>query len=299
MRREKARTTYRAEREDWDRNASFYRRDERSPLMRVLAEQRETLYAIRRGQRALDVGCGTGATVARMIARGVDAYGIDFSPAMIEAAVVEHGLDARVTCADADNIPYENASFDVVIADGVLHHLAVQGRLRDALREMRRVLRPGGKLCCFDRNGSAASYLLLKTCLAVKECLRRVSGGAYYASSATRNEIPFGGRDDMEILRRCGFKLHRRRNVSSAPFFLAVVAANTIQYFLSERLRGRIEPHIARLVKWIDAHCDWHWLCVEQLAVFQCEAHLCGEVQVARDAAWGPGPSLGVSLVPS
>ena len=80
------------ERHDWNTNASFYRRDERSPLMRMLAARRESFYQFRSGQRILDLGCGTGGTVARLRAQGVKAVGVDFSPAMIEAAVAQHGL---------------------------------------------------------------------------------------------------------------------------------------------------------------------------------------------------------------
>ncbi|MCK4658762.1 MAG: class I SAM-dependent methyltransferase [Phycisphaerae bacterium] len=257
------------EREDWDRNAAFYRSDERSPLMRVLASRRASFYALRPGQRVLDLGCGVGGTVAGLRALGVDAVGVDFSPAMIEAAIRQHGLEGYVRCAEAGDLPFHTDSFDVVIADGLFHHLAVQGRLPEAIGEIRRVLRVGGKLCCFDRNGTLVSGLLLRMCIWGKELIRIVTRRPLYSSSATRNEIPFGGRRDLEVLRSHGLEVSRRRNVASAPFFLSVVALNVVQYFLSKGLRDPLERKISGLLAWIDECCDWSWLCVEQMIVFE------------------------------
>lgn len=283
------------EREDWDRNAAFYRRDERSPLMRAQAAKRESFYRIQRGRRVLDLGCGAGGTVSKLRARGVEAVGIDFSPAMIEAARSEHGLKNYVTCAEATELPFESDSFDVVIADGVLHHLAVQGRLNEALREVHRVLRPGGKLCCFDRNGTLASYLLLRMAIGIKELIRFATRGDRYAGSATRNEIPFGTRKDLETLRRCGFKLVRRRDVASAPFFMSVVMLNTVQYFLSERLRRSLEPKVCRLLAWVEAHCTWRRLSVEALAVF--EAKPCAAYADRAAAHANPEPVATIAML--
>ncbi len=266
-------TIYAHEREDWDRNAAFYRRDERSPLMRLLAIQRECFYGIRPGQRVLDLGCGAGGTVAELRSRGVDAVGIDFSPLMIEAAIQGHQLHNYVSCAEAADLPFETNSFEVVIADVVLQHLAFQARLGDAFRDVNRVLRPDGQLCCFDRNGSLVSRTLLRLSIGVKELIRLATGGLRYPSSATRNEIPFGGRRDMETMGLCGFQLKHRRGIATAPFFMSVVALNTLQYFLSERLRAFIEPRICRLLGWLEPHCAWDRLCVEQLAVFEARPY--------------------------
>ncbi|MCH8854635.1 MAG: methyltransferase domain-containing protein [Planctomycetes bacterium] len=259
------------ERRDWDTNASFYRRDERSPLMRLLAVQRQCFYGVRPGQRVLDLGCGAGGAVAELRARGVDALGIDSSPAMIKAASQAHQLGEYVSCADAADLPFDSNSFDTVIADGILHHLAVQGRLGDALREINRVLIPGGTLCCFDRNGSLVSGALLRLSIGVKELIRRASSGVRYPSSATRNEIPFGGHKDMDSIRRAGFTIKRRRSVATAPFFMSVVMLNSIQYFLSQRLRKILESVICRIMVGFEAQCAWHWFSVEQLAVFEAK----------------------------
>ncbi|MCH7808535.1 MAG: class I SAM-dependent methyltransferase [Planctomycetes bacterium] len=254
---------------DWERNAEFYRADDHSLLMEKLAARRERYYGIRTGQRVLDIGCGTGATVSRLRARGVDAVGIDFAPAMVEAAHREYALEDHVHCAEATNLPFASSSLDAVLANGVFHHLAVQGRLGDALREIHRVLKPGGRLCCFDRNGSVISGIMSELCIRVKSALSMITRRELFPSCASRNEIAFGGRRDLKTIRDCGFRMLHRRDASSLPFFSCVVALNAIQYFLSTHLRRRIEHRLCRVVSWIDTHLAFHWLCVEQFVVFE------------------------------
>ena len=102
------------------------------------------------GQRVLDVGCGTGY-FAVLLARAVGpeglVVGIDPSPEMITYASRKAGrvrnCQFRVGTAESLDLPAEH--FDVVVSSLVLHHLPEDLRM-PALREMRRVLRPGGKL---------------------------------------------------------------------------------------------------------------------------------------------------------
>lgn len=269
MTEQKSSTIYQLEREDWDRNATFYRSDERSPLMQLLANRRRTFYNIEPGQRVLDLGCGAGGTVAELREAGIDAVGVDFSPSMIEMARSEHGLGEHVQCGDATALPFEDDSFDVVIADGVLHHLAVQKSLGRSLGELNRVLRPGGTLCCFDRNGSLVSRMLLALSINAKELIRIVSRSERYPSSATRSEIPFGGPRDLDAIKRSGFKAISHRNVASAPFFMSVVLLNSVQYLVSHRLRRLVESTVCRLLEPIERHLAWRWFCVERLSMFE------------------------------
>lgn len=105
---------------------------------------------IQPGQRVLDVGCGTGyfaRAIAAAVGRAGLVLGVDPSPSMIDfarrkAASVPNG-QFQVGAAEA--LPFPSDHFDVVVSSLVLHHLPEDGRLR-ALQEMRRVLRPGGKL---------------------------------------------------------------------------------------------------------------------------------------------------------
>jgi ubiquinone/menaquinone biosynthesis C-methylase UbiE len=96
------------------------------------------------GRRVLDVGCGSGPLVAALRERGGAVTGLDSSPAMVDLARRRLGADAELHVADrGERLPFDDASFDVVTASLVLHYLEDW----DApLRELHRVLRPGGRL---------------------------------------------------------------------------------------------------------------------------------------------------------
>jgi ubiquinone/menaquinone biosynthesis C-methylase UbiE len=106
------------------------------------------------GSRILEVGCGLGddaASLARLVAPGGSVAGIDGSQAMIEAARLRHGDVAGLSfeVADAGRLPFDDASFDAARVDRVLQHIADPAA---AVREMVRVLRPGGVLVAYDND---------------------------------------------------------------------------------------------------------------------------------------------------
>jgi len=96
--------------------------------------------------RALDVACGTGRQVARLVALGYDARGIDLTPAMIERARARCP-EAELVVGDWDDLPYEDASFDLVTSSLALCHAT---DVEPPVREMARVVRPGGWLVISD-----------------------------------------------------------------------------------------------------------------------------------------------------
>ena len=93
-----------------------------------------------KGVDVLEVGCGTGLVLRRIAPIARRAVGIDLSPAMLERAR-KRGLDVRE--ASADELPFEDASFDVALSFKTLPHVPDLSR---ALSEMARVVRPGGVL---------------------------------------------------------------------------------------------------------------------------------------------------------
>jgi ubiquinone/menaquinone biosynthesis C-methylase UbiE len=110
----------------------------------------------------LDVGCGTGWAVillSKIVTSG-QACGIDLSDGMIEKARLNaagiEGVEFR--CADAEEIPYPDASFDYVICSSSFHHYP---NPVISLKQFRRVLKPGGKSYILDtcRDGSFLVYL--------------------------------------------------------------------------------------------------------------------------------------------
>jgi SAM-dependent methyltransferase len=92
------------------------------------------------GRQILDVGCGTG-TMLTHLARFGDARGVDMD---LEAVGYCHDRGLRqVTQSDADKLPFEKDTFDLVTALDVVEHIDDD---LGALREMRRVIKPGGLL---------------------------------------------------------------------------------------------------------------------------------------------------------
>ena len=100
----------------------------------------------RPGVEWLDAASGTGAVALRAAERGASVTGMDLAPVLIDRArelAAEQGLDVRFDVADAEQMPYDDASFDVVSSVvGVMFapdHEAIA-------RELARVTRPGGRL---------------------------------------------------------------------------------------------------------------------------------------------------------
>jgi SAM-dependent methyltransferase len=96
------------------------------------------------GRRILDAGCGSGPLSAALRDRGAIVTGFDSSAGMLEQARRRLGDDANLQVADIGRpLPYADGAFDDVIASLVLHYLEDWG---PALAELRRVLKPGGRL---------------------------------------------------------------------------------------------------------------------------------------------------------
>jgi ubiquinone/menaquinone biosynthesis C-methylase UbiE len=110
--------------------------------------------AVRAGQHALDLGCGTG-TLTLMLKRavpGANVTGID-GDRQVLAIARSKAKRARADIAWdyglAAKLPYPDNSFDAVLSSLVLHHLATVDK-RLAFQEIRRILRPGGRFVMLD-----------------------------------------------------------------------------------------------------------------------------------------------------
>lgn len=109
------------------------------------------LARIRKGEKVLDVGCGPGGA-SRVLAREVGAAvtGIDLSPGLIELAKRLSdlsGIHVDFQVADALKLPFADTSFDVVWTQHAAPNINDKPRL---YAEMRRVLRPGGRMAMHD-----------------------------------------------------------------------------------------------------------------------------------------------------
>jgi ubiquinone/menaquinone biosynthesis C-methylase UbiE len=102
--------------------------------------------------RILDVGCATGRLLSSLAVAGARSLaGVDLAPNILEVAhrkLIQQQVRAELLAADAeDKLPWPAESFDVTTLTGVLHHFY---RPHDALQEVGRVLRTGGRLLVVD-----------------------------------------------------------------------------------------------------------------------------------------------------
>lgn len=108
------------------------------------------LGSIRVAEHVLDVGCGAGVDAilaGRLVGPSGRVCGIDLTPEMVEKAranfVRAEAGNASAVVAGSEAIPYDDNTFDVVISNGVLNLSPLK---QQSLREIRRVLRPAGRL---------------------------------------------------------------------------------------------------------------------------------------------------------
>lgn len=97
--------------------------------------------------RSLEIGAGTGYFTLNMLQDGVvgEAVATDISPGMLDALRANAGrigVDVDTAACDAEDLPFDDDSFDLVLGHAVLHHIP---HLDRAFAEFRRVLRPGGE----------------------------------------------------------------------------------------------------------------------------------------------------------
>jgi ubiquinone/menaquinone biosynthesis C-methylase UbiE len=128
----------------------------------VEATTRETLarLTLRPGERLLDVGCGTGALLHPLSQRypGAQLTGVDPVPEMLAVARRRLPLEVELRAGWAEGLPFERGRFDVVVSCNAFHYFREPVA---ALREMGRVLAPGGRLVLTDW---CDDYLACRVC---------------------------------------------------------------------------------------------------------------------------------------
>jgi len=125
----------------YDRRWSAYLGASLSMTLKVVADLPAT--------RVLDIACGTGLLL-KSLAERVDhpeLVGIDRVPAMLDAAKENIGKQATLLEGEAENLPFDDAGFDLITSTNALHYFpdAIA-----ALQEMRRVISPSGNLVITD-----------------------------------------------------------------------------------------------------------------------------------------------------
>jgi ubiquinone/menaquinone biosynthesis C-methylase UbiE len=175
---------------------------------------------------ALEIGSGTGYFSLNLVQLGVieRLTATDISPGMLQrlAATAEAlGLDeVRTVTTEAEILPFEDESFDLVLGHAVLHHIPNLGK---AFAEFRRVLRPGGMIAFAgepSRYGDSLAALPKRAGLALAPVWRRLTGATARAvAEAEQSEghslegevdvHAFAPRDLRRLLRDTGFEQRR------------------------------------------------------------------------------------------
>ena len=222
-------------------------RDEYAPWM---AE--ELGYEHTAGLRVLDVGCGQGIDVARYALAGARATGVDLTPRHVELArlhLAALGLDATIVQGDAEALPFEDASFDRVSSNGVLHHTP---DMPAALEEILRVLRPGGEARIIVYNRNSFHYALtqvlyfgiLRGRLVKERSMAGVlSSSVEYTTTGARPLVRvYTPRAVVSMLGAAGFadaSAHARHfNVSDTP--VTALLSPRLRFLHDARLRDRL-----------------------------------------------------------
>ena len=138
-------------------DAAYYHRVDRWSSTPAYHREVDTLLAtldVRPGGRVLDVGCGPGAALRELRLRGACPVGVD-----LYAAWASLCHERPVVRGDAAHLPFAGGSMDAALLVHVVAHL---GRPAQGLREIRRVLRPGGRLGLLTPNARFLRALRLR-----------------------------------------------------------------------------------------------------------------------------------------
>jgi len=134
---------YVAERKDrlvFFKGVEEYRYSEYGPWMPELME-----FGRHSGERVLEIGAGIGTDLAQFAKNGAIVTDLELAKGHMALARENfdvRGLKGEFVCGDAENMPFDDGSFDVVYSNGVIHHIPQTGQV---VREIFRVLKPGGK----------------------------------------------------------------------------------------------------------------------------------------------------------
>lgn len=114
---------------------------------------------VKAGETAVDVGAGSGFITEELLSRGMKVFSIDHSEKMLE--VIKENFadkgDVTTLTGDAESLPLDDETVDYVFANMFLHH--VQNPL-NTIKEMTRILKPGGKICITDLDTHNFAFLV-------------------------------------------------------------------------------------------------------------------------------------------
>jgi SAM-dependent methyltransferase len=159
------------------------------------------------GVRLLDLGCGPGTITAAAAARGARATGCDLAAGMLALARARHPT-ATFVQADAEELPFPDASFDAAVGGFILNHLPAPDR---AVAELARVLAPGGHVAVAVWERPARNRLLGELTDAVRDAGVAVRGALPTGPDPYR----FAGHEEMRaVLTDAGLRDAEARTIA-------------------------------------------------------------------------------------
>lgn len=189
----------------WERVAANYGRSFEAAT-RLFGSKVLDAAGVERGMRMLDVACGTGLLTSLAASRGALVAGADFSPAMIDVASRRYPT-VEFHLAEAGALPFEDETFDGIFINFGINHFSEPVA---ALREARRLLKPGGRVVftVWDASGEDSLHsLAVEAICAVgdpgpqppgppegpvdnaRECLRLLEAAGFDASSQRADDL--------------------------------------------------------------------------------------------------------------
>jgi len=217
--------------------------------------------------KILDIGCGTGHLAGELMKRGYEAWGVDYSEGMVQYAR-EHYDPNRFQVGDIEHIQFPDNTFDGVMCLGVVEYL---GSDEPALREMRRVLKPGGYAVITTPNSMCPFYY-------TDRAIEKVAGALSPAVRAIKPRPPADPNKELPPV------AHRRYNRSRWQQLMRSVGLETedwvvhswgwysLERFWDQGAFCRISDHFAR-------NSALNWFASNQLALVRAVK---SETQPAR-----------------
>ena len=158
----------------YDKFANLFSATRQRPWSDFLSFERY----IERGARVLDLGCGNGRLVDFLTNYGVQYVGVDVSSGLIEEARRLHPKN-QFTLSDMRTLPFPDASFDQIYAIASFHHLEKEIDREATLRELKRVLVPGGEIIMTNWN------------LQSQWAKKKIASGKYVKTGASGYSVPW------------------------------------------------------------------------------------------------------------
>lgn len=155
-----------------------------------LAESIKILATNQKLTKILDIGCGTGRLVKFLNQKGFIAQGCDSAPEAVKAAQINNNT-STIRKTSATSLPYKIESFDLVTSISTIEHLTKKDS-REFLKEVKKVLKPGGYLFMVTPNYSSPSRYLL--------------GKKWYGYQDPTHVNYFGPKSIKTLLLNSGFK---------------------------------------------------------------------------------------------